>query len=83
MAKKKFTKIALLFSILSTSFFIGFAQSDKISGKVIDIDNNTPVVGASIVIEQTKKGTNSDAEGGFLPLMKQLHLPVILGVLFW
>jgi TonB-dependent receptor len=69
MAKKKFTKIVLLFSILSTSFFIGFSQSDKISGKVIDIDNNTPVVGASIVIEQTKKGTNSDAEGGFFLLI--------------
>ena len=55
----------LLFTFFITIVFGSFAQSQKISGKVIDIENNSPVVGASIVIEQNKKGTNSDAEGGF------------------
>src|SRR3954464_148872 len=65
MLKKMVLKKFLLFSLFSTIVFIGFAQSNKISGKVIDADNNNPVVGASIVIEQSKKGTNSDAEGVF------------------
>src|SRR3954471_626382 len=56
---------SLLISVSLTPGFRVFAQSNKISGKVIDVDNNSPVVGASIVIEQSKKGTNSDAEGGF------------------
>jgi TonB-dependent receptor len=60
-----------LFSVFITIVFIGFAQSERISGKVIDIDNNSPVVGASIVIEQNKKGTNSDAEGGFFLVLPQ------------
>lgn len=66
----------LLVKFLFILFFIAsisnvFAQSNKISGKVLDIDNNNPVVGASIVIEQNKKGTNSDAEGGFFLVIPQ------------
>lgn len=66
----------LLIKFLLISLSIGFvssvfAQTNKISGKVIDIDNSNPIVGASIIIEQTKKGTNSDAEGGFFLVIPQ------------
>ncbi len=71
MSAKNLLTRFLLFSFFSTTVSIGFGQSNRISGKVIDIENNNPVVGASIVIEQNKKGTNSDAEGGFFLVIPQ------------
>lgn len=79
MREKKFLKRCVLFLFFITTAFIGSSQSNKISGKVIDVDNNTPVVGASIVIEENKKGTNSDAEGGFflvIPENKKVNIVI-------
>lgn len=69
----------LLFSFFITTVSLGFAQSNRISGKVLDIETNNPVAGASIIIEQTKKGTNSDAEGGFflvIPPTEKVNITV-------
>src|SRR5215212_9285077 len=69
-ASKVFTVVLIslfLFKTVSNSY----AQRNRISGKVLDIENNNPIVGASIVIEQNKKGTNSDAEGGFFLALPQ------------
>ena len=37
----------------------------KISGKITDISNGTPLVGASVIIESTKAGVKTDVEGNF------------------
>jgi len=56
-----------LFIILSFIFSakLVFAQSSKISGRVTDAENNSPVVGASVIIENSKRGVNTDVEGRF------------------
>lgn len=41
------------------------AQAVKISGRVIDAENNSPVVGASVVIDETNKGTSTDVDGRY------------------
>jgi len=53
-----------LFIILSFIFSakLVFAQSSKISGRVTDAENNSPVVGASVIIEESKKGASTDVE---------------------
>lgn len=41
-----------------------FAQSSRITGRVVDADNN-PVVGASVTVSGTSQGTVTDANGNF------------------
>ena len=53
--------LLLLFSLLSTSLS---AQNKKISGKVID-EKHQPVLGASVVVKGTTKGTTTDFDGNF------------------
>jgi TonB-linked SusC/RagA family outer membrane protein len=43
---------------------LAFPQNKTITGKITDAGGN-PVVGASIVIKQTNRGTSTDAEGNF------------------
>ena len=61
MSKKfLYTLIALFVTITS------FAQTGKISGKIVDADNGTPLVGASVVLAgDAKKGIYTDVEGRF------------------
>ena len=43
-----------------------FSQtSGKISGKIFEVEGNTPLVGANIIITQTQAGTSADEEGYF------------------
>lgn len=42
-----------------------FAQDMTVQGKIIDVENNTPLPGVSIVIKGTNKGTNTDAQGKY------------------
>ena len=53
--------LLLLFSLLSTALS---AQNKKISGKVID-EKHQPVLGASVVVKGTTKGTTTDFDGNF------------------
>ena len=52
-------------------FFVFFSQilvgqtSGKISGKITDKDQRSPLVGANIIINQTQAGTSADQEGYF------------------
>jgi TonB family protein len=49
-------------------------QSEKkirVVGKVYDKEDNTPIVGASIIIEGTTSGTISDLDGNFVIEMKE------------
>ncbi|WP_018616559.1 TonB-dependent receptor [Segetibacter koreensis] len=71
MAANKALKKIFIFLFLIQIVSVGSAQTNRISGKVVDVESNSPIVGASIVIEQNKKGTNSDAEGGFFLVIPQ------------
>ena len=53
--------LLLLFSLLSTALS---AQNKNISGKVID-EKHQPVLGASVVVKGTTKGTTTDFDGNF------------------
>lgn len=56
-----------LFSLLACLFlFLGgvFAQTD-ISGTVISQDDKQPIIGASVIVEGTRSGTITDAQGRF------------------
>ena len=58
---KKFT-LSVSFYLLSTIFG---QTSGKISGKIIDASNETPMVGANIIIVQTQAGISADENGYF------------------
>jgi TonB-dependent receptor len=53
---------ALLILLLSNPVF---SQQTKVSGKIVDAENGSPIVGASVVIQESKKGASSDVEGRF------------------
>ena len=53
--------IALLFILTVSS---GFAQTRSIRGKVVD-ESNIPIIGATVVIPGTSKGSLTDVEGAF------------------
>lgn len=54
----------ILFCFLFTSSF-GQSGFVKISGRVTDISNGTPLVGASVLVESARKGVKTDVEGNF------------------
>lgn len=43
-----------------------FAQSAKISGRVLDGDNNTALPGVNVLLSGTNKGTYTDSNGSFV-----------------
>ena len=42
-----------------------FAQTGSIRGKVLDSTNDSPLIGANVVIKNTTKGSATDVEGKF------------------
>ena len=76
-----------LFKISSVIFFLissAYGQTaGKISGKIIDQKNNSPLVGANIIIMQTQAGTTADEEGyfnlirGVLPIRSMILCVII------
>ena len=44
------------------TIMVGYAQTIKVTGKVLD-EKNAPVAGASILEKSTKKGLTADADG--------------------
>ncbi len=59
---KYFFTLSVVMSFLP---YAAFSQN-KLEGKVIDKNTNTPLVGASITILGTTKGSNTDAQGTFV-----------------
>ncbi|HMQ00047.1 MAG TPA: carboxypeptidase-like regulatory domain-containing protein [Cyclobacteriaceae bacterium] len=58
-------KVKLIFALLSLFSLNGFAQSLVISGKVLDAENNEPLVFASVRIKGKSLGTISNLNGEF------------------
>ena len=54
--------VAGLFMLCASAVY---GQSRTISGKVVSMDDNEPVIGASILVKGTTNGTISDVDGGF------------------
>ena len=59
------TKVLLVFFLSCTCFFLP-AQNVKLSGKVSDSETNSPVVGATVTVDNSAKGTTTDVDGRFL-----------------
>ena len=57
-------KKKLILFILSIGLFL-YGQSGTISGTVTDITNESPLIGANVVIENTTQGAASDSEGRY------------------
>ncbi|MEL6538861.1 MAG: carboxypeptidase-like regulatory domain-containing protein, partial [Bacteroidota bacterium] len=53
------TLIALLISTLT------WAQNGSITGKIVDAEDGTSLIGANALIEETKKGASTDLDGNF------------------
>ncbi|MDR1683678.1 MAG: TonB-dependent receptor [Candidatus Symbiothrix sp.] len=60
----KFTVKTTLFALLLLSSLTAAAQNKQVGGQVFD-DNNTPVIGATILIPNTKAGVITDINGRF------------------
>ncbi len=58
-----FTAIILCILLLVPA--IGFAQTGKIRGTVVDAENGDPLAGANVVIEGTSRGAATDLDGLF------------------
>ena len=65
---KKYITILFLFSVLSVN---AQKTTSSIKGRVYNAKNNEPVEFATIVIQNTVTGTNSDPEGNFI--LKQIE----------
>lgn len=59
MNKALFT-LLLLLSVITAQ-----AQSQKFHGTVVDAESGEPIVGASVLIENTRRGTVTDIDGAF------------------
>ena len=62
--------ITFLLFYFSTIFFL-HAQTEMISGIVLNGEDDSPLSAASVFINNTSKGTTTDADGKFsLPILK-------------
>ena len=70
--------LKVLFNVLLTIFLFiasAFGQTaGKISGKIIDQKDNSPLVGANVIIMQTQAGTSADEEGYFNLILSLIHI---------
>ncbi|RBL88306.1 SusC/RagA family TonB-linked outer membrane protein [Chitinophaga flava] len=66
--KKKLTfllRVSLQSSFLLLLSLLAFSQGKKITGKVFDARDNTPLPGVSVQVKGTSVGTQSGADGSF------------------
>ncbi len=55
----------IIFFLLVSAFAISLAAQQSVSGRIIDSQSKEPLIGASISITNTTKGTITDADGRF------------------
>ncbi|MEG1634068.1 MAG: carboxypeptidase-like regulatory domain-containing protein, partial [Rikenellaceae bacterium] len=60
---KKFTSMLVLAFIMSAMY--ATAQTRQISGTVLSADDNTPIVGATVVIAGTSNGDVTNENGNY------------------
>ncbi|MBN2350143.1 MAG: TonB-dependent receptor [Bacteroidales bacterium] len=59
------SKLLLTFAIFIIAFSVSFAQDVEIRGTVSSSENNEPLIGATVVVKGTTKGTVTDLNGEF------------------
>ena len=69
MRKYSFLLVALLFFIGGVNAVFG--QGRSISGKVLDSESGTPIVGASVEVVDAQTGTSTDENGNFTVTMPE------------
>lgn len=57
-------KLLILF-LLVVSYGAAFAQTGKITGKILEDETGEPLIGANVVVKNTTKGTVTDLNGEF------------------
>ncbi|MFN6374407.1 MAG: TonB-dependent receptor plug domain-containing protein, partial [Chitinophagia bacterium] len=57
-------KLTLLLILLSATWTLGFAQT-RVSGRVVNSENATPVEGVTVQIKGSAKATRTNADGNF------------------
>ena len=72
----KGTLIGIITFLLSVACYAQ-VKTTKISGKITDAANGSPLVGASVVIENSKAGVKTDVEGNFF-ITAEVNKPVSL-----
>lgn len=55
----------VLLAFLSFLSLVVYAQNGTIAGKVVDVQNQEPIIGANVVIQGTSVGAASDLDGNF------------------
>jgi TonB-dependent starch-binding outer membrane protein SusC len=65
MTLKSLLKAIVLPAILLLCTQLSFAQERVVSGKVTDVKDGSPVVGASVVAKGSTRGTSTGADGSF------------------
>ena len=58
-------KLLLLLAVCTACISGVWAQTQAISGKVVDASTGEPVIGASVVVEGTSTGSITDIDGEF------------------
>ncbi len=58
------TPLVVIIALLA-GFVLNAQDAMKVSGKVTDKESGAPVVGASIIVNSSGRGVNTDVEGGF------------------
>ncbi|HWJ27683.1 MAG TPA: carboxypeptidase-like regulatory domain-containing protein, partial [Flavisolibacter sp.] len=61
----KGTLLTGILACLTCLASFGQTKYIKLSGKVTDVVNGSPLVGASVIVESTKAGVKTDVEGTF------------------
>src|SRR5689334_22809222 len=57
--------LSFIFSLLITTLVYAQPKSARLTGKVTDVADNTPLVGATVIIDGSSVGTKTDVEGTF------------------
>lgn len=57
-----------LASLVLSLFFVGqvIGQGHRVSGRVIDGEDRSPMLGANIVVKNTERGTSTDMDGRYV-----------------
>ncbi len=63
---KRFFKIFSVLLILVLSSTSTFAQQTQLKGRVINKSTEEPILGATVVVEGTTRGTTTDIDGSFI-----------------
>jgi hypothetical protein len=72
----KFVRVVCL--VTSFLLFTTLLRAQEISGKVVDAESGKPIIGASVYLNGTYKGTSSNKEGSFIINSIERNIPLIV-----